>query len=108
MPRSVLEAAACARPLLVTDVPGPRHFVQNGVEGFIVAPESADAMADALECLARDPPLRKRMGIAARARVLSGFTEDHVRAGIEDTYAKLRALLDERRHATQGAVDISR
>ena len=33
MPRAVLEAAACARPLIVTDVPGCRHFVRNGIEG---------------------------------------------------------------------------
>ena len=33
MPRAMLEAAACARPLVVSSVPGSRHFVRDGVEG---------------------------------------------------------------------------
>ena len=42
MPRAMLEAAACARPLIVTDVPGCRHFVRDGVEGFVVPPNDVD------------------------------------------------------------------
>ena len=87
MPRALLEAAACARPLVVTDVPGCRHFVRDGVEGFIVPPEDADALADALERLARDPELRLRMGEAARLRLLHGFTEAHVKQSLRAAYA---------------------
>ena len=89
MPRALLEAAACARPLVVTDVPGCRHFVREGVEGFIVAPESADALADALERLARDPELRLRMGEAARLRLLQGFTEAHVKQSLRAAYTSM-------------------
>jgi glycosyltransferase involved in cell wall biosynthesis len=89
MPRALLEAAACARPLVVTDVPGCRHFVREGVEGFIVAPESAQALADALERLARDPELRLRMGEAARLRLLQGFTEAHVKQSLRAAYASM-------------------
>ena len=71
-----------ARPLVVTDVPGCRHFVRDGVEGFIVPPEDAEALADALERLARDPELRLRMGEAARLRLLHGFTEAHVKQSL--------------------------
>ncbi len=90
MPRALLEAAASARPLIVTDVPGCRHFVRDGVEGLIVPPADAEALADALEKLARDPALRRKLGLAARARVLDGYTEADVRAGLARTY---RALL---------------
>ena len=62
MPRAILEAAACGRPLIVTDVPGCRHFVRNGIEGFVVPPENPTALADAIERLARDAELRHRMG----------------------------------------------
>jgi glycosyltransferase involved in cell wall biosynthesis len=89
MPRALLEAAASARPLIVTDVPGCRHFVRNGVEGLIVPPADAKALADALENLARDPALRRKLGLAARARLLDGYTETDVRAGLARTYRAL-------------------
>ena len=89
MPRALLEAAASARPLIVTDVPGCRHFVRDGVEGLIVPPADAKALADALEKLARDPALRRKLGLAARARLLDGYTEADVRAGLARTYRAL-------------------
>ncbi len=90
LPRAVLEAAASARPLVVTDVPGCRHFVRDGTEGLIVPPSDAAALADALARLASDRPLRERMGAAARERVLAGFTIVHVEAGVRDAYARLQ------------------
>jgi glycosyltransferase involved in cell wall biosynthesis len=89
MPRALLEAAASARPLIVTDVPGCRHFVRDGVEGLVVPPADASALADALEKLARDPALRRRLGLAARSRLLDGYTETDVRAGLARTYRAL-------------------
>lgn len=89
MPRTVLEAASSARPLVVTDVPGSRHFVEDGVHGFIVPPGDAPALADALARLSADPELRVTMGRAARARILDGFTTDHVREGIRTAYGGL-------------------
>ena len=76
VPRALLEAAACARPLVVTDVPGCRHFVRDGIEGLVVRREDPDALAAALDLLARDPEMRQRMGEAARLRLLHGFTRD--------------------------------
>ena len=93
MPRALLEAAASARPLVVTDVPGCRHFVTDGVEGLVVPPGDATALADALARLAGDAALRARLGSAARAKVLAGYTEAAVEAGVEAAY---RALLARR------------
>lgn len=89
MPRALLEAAASARPLVVTDVPGCRHFVRDGVEGLVVPANDVGALAAALSRLARDPALRRRMGQAAHARCLSGFTIAHVVAGLAATYEKV-------------------
>lgn len=89
MPRAMLEAAACARPLVVTDVPGCRHFVRDGVEGLIVPPEDASALAEALRRLASDRALRERMGAAARRRLLEGFTETHVKGALRSVYARI-------------------
>lgn len=89
LPRALLEAAACARPLVVTNVPGCRHFVRDGVEGFVVPPDDPVALADALQGLARDADLRKRMGEAARLRLLHGFTEAHVKQSLLAAYQAL-------------------
>jgi glycosyltransferase involved in cell wall biosynthesis len=93
MPRALLEAAACGRPLIVTNVPGSKHFVRDGIEGFVVPPDDPVALADALECLARDPELRQRMGEAARLRVLQGFTETHVKQSLRAAYQSLLGLM---------------
>ena len=92
MPRAVLEAAASSRPLIVTDVPGCRHFVRDGIEGLVVPPSDPLALADALAKLARDAELRARMGAAARARVLSGYTIAHVTAGLCDAYDRMLGM----------------
>ncbi len=90
LPRSVLEAAASARPLVVTDVPGCRHVVRRDIDGLIVPPADAEALADALARLAGDAEMRARMGASARQRVLDCFTIAHVQTGIRKAYAKLR------------------
>lgn len=92
MPRAMLEAAASARPLVVTDVPGCRHFVREGIEGLIVPPGDVQALALALERLALDPALRRRLGNAARARVLDGYTSADVQAGLESAYRGLARM----------------
>lgn len=91
MPRALLEAAASARPSIVTDVPGCRHFVTDGVEGLIVPPGDVEALSRALERLAGDPDLRRRLGAAARAKVVAGYTEAAVEAAIEATYRQLQS-----------------
>jgi glycosyltransferase involved in cell wall biosynthesis len=89
VPRAMLEAAACARPLIVSDVPGCNHFVRQGVEGFIVPPADPEALAEALAKAARDPELRRRQGAAARARLLSGYTTAAVGRALRDAYRRL-------------------
>jgi len=71
---AVLEAMACGLPVVVTDAGGMREAVRDGIDGFVVPVRDVDAMAEALLKLARDPELRRRMGAAARQRVLEEFT----------------------------------
>jgi glycosyltransferase involved in cell wall biosynthesis len=52
LPRALLEAAACGRPLVATDVPGNRDFVRDGVEGYLAPPDDPAGLADALARLA--------------------------------------------------------
>ena len=89
MPRAMLEAATSARPLIVTDVPGARHFVRHGVEGLVVPPDNALALAEAIIQLISSSEKRTTMGLAARKRVLDAFTVAHVQQTLRKAYDKV-------------------
>lgn len=91
LPRTLLEAAACARPLLTTAVPGCRSFVRDGQDGMVVPPDDAPALAQALVVLAGAPGLAERMGANARARLLDGHTERDVMEAVKTLYTDMLA-----------------
>ena len=70
-------------------MPGPCNFVRDGIEGLVFPSGAAAALATALERLARDASLRRRMGAAARLRVLQGYTEAHVKEALRGAYLSL-------------------
>ena len=98
IPRSLLEAAACGRAIVTTDMPGCREIVQHGRNGLLVSPRSPAAIADAIDLLAGDPDLRRRMGQVGREMVEREFAEEHVVAQTLDVY---RALLKKGRKAAR-------
>lgn len=55
-----------ARPVITTDAPGCRETVIDGVNGFLVPPRDARALADAMERFVLEPELIARMGTASR------------------------------------------
>lgn len=71
---AVLEAMSCGVPVVTTDCGGMREAVTDGVEGFVVPVRDPESMAEALGRLINDPGLRRRMGEAARQRILREFT----------------------------------
>lgn len=71
---AVLEAMATGLPIVTTDAGGMAEAVTDGVEGFVVRVRDIHALASRIEGLARDAPLRLRMGTAARARALKDFS----------------------------------
>lgn len=75
VPKTLLEAAACARPIVASDAPGCREVVRPGETGLLVTPGDIDGLAAAIAALARDPLRRTAMGRAARALVECEFTE---------------------------------
>lgn len=97
LPRTLLEAAACGRALLTTNVPGCRDLVRDGVEGLLVPPDDPAALASALIRLSADRALVARMGSAARVRIETGdFTEGAVTRAVCAIYAELGAAPAER------------
>ncbi|HPX95945.1 MAG TPA: glycosyltransferase [Brevefilum fermentans] len=83
LPNAVLEAMSCGLPVVTSDCGGVREAVTDGEEGFVIPVRDPQSMAAALEILAHDPDLRRRMGQAGRARVIKDFhVQDHVDAFI--------------------------
>lgn len=91
LPRTILEGAACCRPVVTTDVAGCRSFVRNGVDGIVVKPDDAAELAQAFVALAADPARVAAMGLSARARVAEGYTEHAVAAAVARVYRDVLA-----------------
>ena len=89
VPTVLLEAAACGRPVVTTDMPGCREIVEDGVTGLIVPPGDPLALANALEQLISDPIRRGRMGSAARQQVILKFTAQQVNTATLAIYSKV-------------------
>lgn len=91
LPKSLLEAAACARPIVATDVPGCREVVTDGVNGFLVPARDIESLADAIARLVKDGALRRRFGEESRRRAVEEFRDELV---IERHLELYHALLD--------------
>ena len=89
LPKSLLEAAACGRPLVASDVPGCREVARPGVNALLVPVDDDDALADAIAELAQDADLRARLGKASRALVEREFSSARIGAEIVALYYKL-------------------
>ena len=77
-PKVLMEAAACGRAVVTTDVPGCRDAVKHGETGLVVAAFDHLALADAIEKLVLDRELRAKMGTNARCLAESDFSIESV------------------------------
>ena len=78
LPMVLLEAAACGRPIVTTDIPGCRDVVQHGRNGYLVPPHDVEALASAIVALADNPPLRASMSSAGRRRMEAEFNHEQI------------------------------
>jgi glycosyltransferase involved in cell wall biosynthesis len=92
LPKALLEAAACARAIVATDVPGCREIARDGVNALLVPVRDAHALAAAIEKLAGDAALRARLGAAGREIVVKEFAESIV---VRETLELYRSLCEE-------------
>jgi hypothetical protein len=90
LPKSLIEAAGCALPLVTTDAPGCREVVTHEVDGLIVPVKDARAMAFAVERLHLNSAWARQLGQAERERALKEFDE---RIVIEKTLSVYDELL---------------
>jgi glycosyltransferase involved in cell wall biosynthesis len=77
-PNVVLEAAASGIPVITTFATGARDAVIPEVTGLLIPPGYPEAICEATLKILQDTPLRRRMGVAARERVLDQFVDDRV------------------------------
>jgi glycosyltransferase involved in cell wall biosynthesis len=89
LPKSLLEAAACARPLIATDVPGCREIARAGINALLVPPDDPAALADAIDRLVQDRDLRRQFAAKGRALVAKEFSSALIGEKIVALYNKL-------------------
>jgi glycosyltransferase involved in cell wall biosynthesis len=87
VPMALVEAAAAARPIVTTDMPGCREVVRDHDNGLLVPPRNAAALADALMRLIQDPKLRQQMGSRGRLRAEQEFGAEQIIAQTLEVYA---------------------
>jgi glycosyltransferase involved in cell wall biosynthesis len=89
LPKSLLEAAACGRPMIATDVPGCRDVAIPDQTGLLVPADDPPALAAAIEQLAASPDLRARLGAAARRLAVERFSADAIGGATANLYQRL-------------------
>ncbi len=94
LPVSLLEAAACGKPIIATDVPGCREVVRHRVNGLLIPPRNAIALADAIILLLENPELRQELGRRGRDIVVKEFSSTIV---IRQTLALYHELFQKSR-----------
>lgn len=89
LPKSLLEAAACGRPLIATDVPGCREIAREGINALLIPPDDFEALAKAIETLMNDRDLRVRFGKASRQIAVGEYSSLRIGNEITALYSRL-------------------
>ncbi len=85
----ILQAQACARPVICSDLPGLSTVNVDGHTGLLVRPGDAVALAGAINRLLQSPTLRRRMGQAGRRQVEQRYTATRMVQRIENVYESI-------------------
>lgn len=96
--RTIAEAMACGRPVIVSAAGGAVELFTPEHDAIGIPPGDSAALAAAIARLAADSALRHRLGIQARQTALERFNRDRLGPQLLDIY---RRLLKENRHATE-------
>jgi glycosyltransferase involved in cell wall biosynthesis len=88
LPTTLIEAGACGRAVVATNVTGCRDAVRNGETGLLVAPKDSAALAEGLLVVLHDRSLRKRLAEAGRKLAVDEFSTDRVNRDTWQVYAR--------------------
>lgn len=87
-PQTAIEAMACGLPVVATRASGVHHYVDDGVNGFLVEPRDAGALEAPLEALIDQPELAARMGRASAEKAHASFAWRSVAERLLDFYRR--------------------
>lgn len=91
-PRTLIEAAAMARPVIATDVPGCRAVVEHGINGLLCEPKSPERLAEAcLQFLALAREEQEAWGAAGRAKMEREFDQAFVVAAYREALVQIQS-----------------
>jgi glycosyltransferase involved in cell wall biosynthesis len=90
LPKVLLEAAACNKPIIATNVPGCKEIVRHEVNGLLIPPKDEVALAEAIRRLLDNPEFAKQLGENGREIVKNEFSEELV---VEKTFEVYDLLL---------------
>jgi glycosyltransferase involved in cell wall biosynthesis len=89
LPLAVVEAAAAGLPIVASDVGGIPEIIEHGVNGLLVPPGDAQALADAIQQLIDDPQRARQLGEAARRTAFERFSAEAMAAAYMELYERL-------------------
>jgi glycosyltransferase involved in cell wall biosynthesis len=89
LPKTLIEAAACSRPIVASDVPGCREVVRHGTNGLLVPSHDPFALADAVRLLVKNPSLRQKMGTRGRDIAVKEFSTAQIISQTLSVYQSL-------------------
>ena len=91
---SLLDAMACARPIVATRAGGIPEIVEDGVNGLLAPVRDHHALAEAIVRALKDPDLRRRLGEAGLARVNQRFTVERMVSETAEVYARVAGIIN--------------
>lgn len=89
VPKALIEAAACGRAIVTTDVPGCREIVRDGWNGLLVPARDSRSLAEAIGRLIEDSSMRARFSANGRELAVSEFSVERVVRETLDIYSEL-------------------
>ncbi len=94
LPRILLEANACCRPVIATDIPGCNEFVHHSKNGLLVRPGNTDDLVSAIEKMF-EPARRRQMGQVGRKTVKESYSMEKVITQYRQIYENLTGKVQE-------------
>jgi len=89
LPKSLLEACSCSRPVVAFDVPGCREVVVDGFNGFLVPFGDVEKMFQRVLQLLKSSALRKKMGLNGRKKILNEFSSASINKEVVNVWKEL-------------------
>jgi glycosyltransferase involved in cell wall biosynthesis len=83
-----MEALSCGVPVISTNVGGIPELIDHNQDGYLVAPQNSEAIADAVMSLTKDPQLQRQFSGAGRVKIIEKFNSDISAIRLQNLLAK--------------------